>query len=177
MDRSSPTLNALEILPGLPHRQLPVRLVMQRAAVTDHSGNLWHPDEYFQNGALSDPPRQVGGTPDPGLYAQERYGHFTYSIPVDTRSRYTLVLHFAELYWVPDPMGGVGVGSRVFRVYCNGSTLLDNFDIFKEAGSLRALTKTFNHLRPSAEGKLDLTFDAVENYATVSAIEVIDESE
>jgi hypothetical protein len=176
MDRSSPTLNALEILPGLPHRQLPVRLVTQHSTVTDHNGNLWHPDNYYLNGAISDPPRPVEGTPDPNLYALERFGHFTYSIPVDTRDRYTLVLHFAELYWVPDSMG-VGVGSRVFSVYCNGSTLLDNFDIFKEAGSLHALTKTFSHLRPSSEGKLDLTFEPITNYATISAIEVIDESQ
>jgi hypothetical protein len=177
MERSAPTLSALEILPGMPHRQRPVRLVMQRSAVTDHSGNLWHPDNYYQDGTLSDAPRQVNGTPDPSLYAQERYGHFTYSIPVDPRGHYTLVLHFAELYWVPDPSDGAGVGSRKFRVYCNGSTLLDNFDIFKEAGSQHALTKTFNHLLPSPEGKLDLTFDPIINYATVEAIEVIDESE
>ena len=150
-ERTTPSLNALEILPGLPHRQLPIRLVMQRAALKDHEGNIWHPDNYFHNGFLSDPPRQVTGTPDPDLYSQERYGYFTYSLPVDTRSRYTLVLHFAELYWVPIPSDSNHVGSRVFRVYCNGSTLLDNFDIFKEVGSLHALTKTFNHLRPSPE--------------------------
>jgi len=173
--RTTPLLNALEILPGLPHRQFPIRLVMQAAAVTDHSGNVWHPDNYFQSGVVSDPPRQISGTPDPKLYAQERYGHFTYSIPVDARSRYTLVLHFAELYWIPDASGKIGVGSRVFRVYCNGATLLDNFDIFKEVGSLHALTKTFYHLRPTPEGKLDLTFDPLVNYATISAIEVIDE--
>lgn len=173
--RTTPLLNALEILPGLPHRQIPIRLVMQAAAVTDHNGNVWHPDNYFQNGVVSDPPRQVSGTPDPKLYAQERYGHFTYSIPVDARGRYTLVLHFAELYWIPDPSGNIGVGSRVFRVYCNGATLLNDFDIFKEAGSLHALTKTFNHLRPTPEGKLDITFDPLVNYATISAIEVIDE--
>jgi len=177
MDRSAPSLNALEILPGLPHRQLPIRLVMQQTAVIDHLGNSWHPDDYFQNGALSDPPQQITGTPDPALYAQERFGHFAYSIPVDTRGRYTLIFHFAEHYWIPNPSDSVGVGSRVFRVFCNGTTLLDNFDIIKEAGSLHALTKTFNHLRPSPEGKLDLTFEPIENYATVSAIEVIDESE
>ena len=174
---TTPVLNALEILPGLPHRQLPIRLVMQAAAVTDHDGNLWHPDNYFQGGITSDPPRQVSGTPDPKLFAQERYGHFTYSIPVDTRGRYTLILHFAELYWIPDSSGKIGVGTRVFRVYCNGTTLLDNFDIFKEVGSLHALTKTFYHLRPSTEGKLDLTFEPIKNFATISAIEVIDESE
>jgi Malectin domain len=177
MERSSPSLNAIEILPGLSHRQLPVRIVTQQAAVTDHDGNLWHSDNYFQNGSTSDPPKQVSGTPDPNLYEQERYGHFTYSIPVDTRGRYTLVLHFAELYWVPQASGSGVAGSRVFKIYCNGSTLLDNFDILKEAGSLHALTKTFYHLRPTAEGKLDLTFEPIVNYATVSAIEVIDESE
>ena len=176
-ERSSATVNAIEILPGLPHRQLPVRLVMQREAITDHDGNLWHPDTYFLGGTPSDFPKQVGGTPDPNLYAQERYGHFTYAIPVDTHGRYTLVLHFAELYWGSQTSGLGGVGSRVFRVICNGSTLLDNFNIFKEAGSLNALTKTFHHLQPSAEGKLDLTFEPIVNFATVSAIEVIDESE
>jgi len=175
--RSAPSLNAIEILPGIPHRQQPVRLVMQPTAVRDHSGNLWHSDNYFSNGATNDQPRTISGTPDPNLYAWERYGHFTYSIPVDTRGRYTLVLHFAELYWTPETAGSAGVGRRVFRVYCNGSTLLDDFDIFKEAGSQHALTKTFHHLRPSPEGKLDLTFDPIKNYATISAIEVIDESE
>ena len=65
----------------------------------------------------------------------------------------------------------------ILSVYCNGSTLLDNFGIFKEVGSLHALTKTFYHLRPSPEGKLDSTFEPFVSYATVSAIEVVDESE
>ena len=37
-------------------------------------------------------------------------------------------------------------GRRVFKVMCNGQTLLDKFDIFREAGSLHELTKTFHHL-------------------------------
>jgi len=170
---STPSLNAIELLPSEPHKQLPIRLVAQRAAVTDHMGNVWRPDTYYQNGHLSDLPQIVSGTQDPSLYAHERYGHFIYSVPVDPHGRYKVVLHFAELYWGADP----GIGRRIFRILCNGSTLIDNFDIFKEAGSLRPVTKTFSHLRPSAEGKLDLTFEPIENYATVSAIEVIDESE
>jgi hypothetical protein len=169
---TEPSLNAIEILPGLPHKMLPIRLVMQRTSVTDRSGNFWHPDNYFQNGRISDVPEQVSGTSDPDIYANERFGHFAYSIPVDTRSRYSLVLHFAELYWAND-----GAGRRRFRVLCNGSTLLDDFDIFKEAGSLHALTKTFHHLHPSPEGKLNLTFEPLQNNATVSAIEVLDEGQ
>jgi hypothetical protein len=71
-----------------------------------------------------------------------------------------------------------GVGSRVFDVYCNGTTLLKNFDIFKEAhGPLVARDKTFHNLRPDAQGKLVLSFIPVQDYACVNAIEVEEESE
>lgn len=87
------------------------------------------------------------------------------------------MLHFAELYFGAGEYAGKTVGGRVFNVMCNGSALLDDFDIFKEAGAMRGLTKTFHHLKPTAQGKLNLTFEPVANFATVSAIEVLDESE
>ena len=110
---------------------------------TDHNGQFWHPDDYYMNGHLSDQHHEVEGSPDPELFSTERYGHFSYAIPVDTRDRYTLILHFVELYFGNQAGGAGGVGSRVFKVMCNGETLLDNFDIYKEAGSLHVLTKTF----------------------------------
>ncbi len=176
-ERGAPALNALEILPGIPHKQLPIRIVTQPTPYTDHNGQFWHPDNYFMNGRLSTQRQQAQDSADPDLFAGERYGHFSYALPVDTRDRYTLVLHFAEFYFGPHASGVGGVGSRVFRVMCNGVTLLDNFDIYKEAGSLHALTKTFYHLKPSAQGKLNLTFEPIENNATISGIEVLDESE
>jgi hypothetical protein len=174
---SPSTLSAIEILPGTPHRQLPIRQVTQPRAFTDHSGQFWHPDDYFLDGYISKNSPQIKGTPDPDLFAAERYGHFTYAIPVDTRDRYTLILHFAEFYFGSGASGFGGEGTRVFRVLCNGNTLLDNFDIYKEAGSLHALTKTFSHLKPSAQGKLNITFEPIVNNATVSGIEVLDESQ
>ena len=174
-ERGTASLNAIEILPGTPHQQLPIRLVMQPRSFTDHDGQFWHPDNYFLDGYTSTKPAQISGTADPDIFTAERYGHFTYAIPVDTRDRYTLVLHFAEFYFGPSASGVGGAGSRVFRVLCNGDTLLDNFDIYKEAGSLHALIKTFNHLKPTAQGKLDITFEPIANNATVSGIEVIDE--
>jgi hypothetical protein len=129
------------------------------------------------NGRLSDKREETIGSPDPDLFATERYGHFTYAIPVDTRDRYTLIFHFVEFYFGPQTPGGGGVGSRLFRVMCNGQTLLDNFDIYKEAGSLHVLTKAFYHMKPSAQGKLNLTFEPLVNNATVSGIEVLDESQ
>jgi hypothetical protein len=176
-ERAAPSVSAIEILPGTPHKQLPIRIVTQPTSLADHNGQLWHADNYYMNGYISTKRSQVSGTSDPDLFAAERYGHFSYAIPVDVRDRYTVILHFAELYFGPGASGTGGVGSRVFRVICNGNTLLDDFDIYKEAGSLHALTKTFNHLKPTAQGKLNLTFEPIANNATVSGIEVIDESE
>jgi len=178
VDRRGPaTLSAIEILPGTPHRQLPIRLVTQPTSYTDHSGQFWRPDDDYMDGYTGTKRTKIEGTPDPDLFAAERYGHFTYAIPVDTRDRYTLILHFAESYFGPGEAGGGGEESRVFRVLCNGNTLLDNFDIYKEVGSLHALTKTFYHLKPTAQGKLNLTFEPIANNATVSGIEVRDESQ
>ena len=174
-ERATASVNAIEILPGTPHMQHPIRLVMQPRSFTDRNGQFWYPDDYFLDGYTSTRHAQITGTDDQGIFAAERYGHFTYAIPVDTRDRYTLILHFAEFYFGPSASGVGGVGSRVFRVVCNGNTLLDNFDIYKEAGSLHARIKTFNHLKPTAQGKLNITFEPIVNNATVSGIEVIDE--
>lgn len=171
-----PSLNAIEILPSAPHAQLPIRLIMYSTPLTDSKGQFWSPDNYFMNGQLASQTHLLVDTPDPDLFAGERYGHFTYAIPVDSRGTYTLLLHFAELYFGPEAPGGGGEGSRVFKVICNGQTLLDNFDIFKEAGSLHEVAKTFRHLKPSAQGKLNLTFEPIKNNATISGIEVLDEA-
>lgn len=174
-EMGAPVINAIEIVPGLPHKTLPIRLVMQRTSRTDRQGRLWHADDYFIGGHWSGRPLPVEGSSEPDLFSFERYGHFTYAIPVDTRDRYTLILHFAEFYFGPHAAGG-GTGSRVFRVLCNGNTLLDGFDIYQEAGSLHLVSKSFSHLKPSAQGKLNITFEPIVNNATVSGIEVLDES-
>jgi hypothetical protein len=169
-----PTVNAIEILPAVHHAQIPIRLIMQTTPFTDSKGQIWRPDNYFMNGRLSNQIHPLLDSPDPDLFSGERYGHFTYAIPVDSRGTYTLILHFAELYFTS---AASGTHARIFKVMCNGETLLDNFDIFKQAGSFREVTKTFRHLKPSAQGKLNITFEPIANNATVSGIEVLDESQ
>lgn len=173
----TPSLNAIEILPGIPHAQLPVRIIPQSTPLTDSAGRFWHPDTYFMHGRLAVQPHPLQNSSDPDLFSEERFGHFTYAIPVDTRDKYTIILHFAEFYFGSSAPGGGGVGGRIFKVMCNGQTLLDNFDIYKEAGSFHELSKTFHHIVPSAQGKLNLTFEPIVNNATVSGIEVLDESQ
>lgn len=168
-------LNALAILPSSPHRLLPIRLITQPSAGVDHSGNVWQPDDYHFGGQSSYQRLVVKGTQDPELYSMERFGHFTYAIPVALDSQYTVRFYFAEYYFGSQASGIGGVGSRIFHVMCNGVSLLQNFDILKQADSLQIVTKTFQHIAPTAQAKLNLTFEPVNNYASVSAIEVLDE--
>lgn len=170
----TPSLSAIEIVPGTPHKQIPIRLVTQPTPYTDRNGQTWHPDTYFWSGRYLVHNLPSVGASDLDLPPSERYGHFSYAIPVDPRDRYTLVLHFSELFFGGEEPGGAG--KRVFRVLCNGTTLLDDFDIYKEAGSFHLMKKTFSHLKPTAQGKLNISFEPIKNYATVTAIEVIDES-
>ncbi len=170
-----PVLNAIAIVPSPNGKIQPIRIVTQDRNFTDHEGRVWGPDRYFSGGRPTTVGQTVAGTPDPGVYSGERYGHFNYAIPV-AEGHYTLTLRFAETYFGPHNPGRGGVGNRLFNVYCNGATLLRNFDIFKEAGGEnRAVDKTFHGLQPNAQGKLILTFEPIRDYASLNAIEVIEE--
>ena len=48
----------------------------------------------------------MSGTEDPELCGAELFGHVSYVIPVDSRGRYRVVLHFAEFCCGPQLAGG-----------------------------------------------------------------------
>jgi hypothetical protein len=170
-----PIINAIEIVPGLPHRLRPIRMVAQNSFFVDAAGNLWMPDTYYSSGQLASDKVAIGGTSEPGLFAGERYGNFNYALPVDKGS-YRLTLYFSEKYWGSDVSKSRGVGSRVFDVFCNGVALTRNLDIVEAAGPGRALVKTYHGLRPNAQGKLVVSFVPDVNYASVDAVEVEEET-
>lgn len=167
-------VNAVEILPGTPHRMLPVRIVVGHSPYRDSNGNTWMPDRYFFGGRLSSFGGDLSKVTDGRLYEWHRFGHFQYIVPVGTGAKYTLKLYFME-HWFGVQNGGIGgIGSRVFDVSCNGSMLLKGFDIFREAGS-QPLVKSFQHIEPTPQGKLEIYFTPAVNYPSISAIEVIPE--
>lgn len=167
-------VNAIEIIPGLAHRMLPMRIVTGHTSYRDSAGNLWQSDHYFFGGRLSWFAGELSEVPDRGLYECHRFGHFRYVIPVATGSKYAVKLYFLEHWFGMQNRGSGGAGSRIFDVSSNGSTLLKSFDIYREAGS-GPLVKTFPHIEPTAQGKIELYFTPVVNYPSVSAIEVIPE--
>lgn len=168
-------VNGIEIVPGERGRLRPLRFVARERGYTDTQGRVWLPDSLSTGGRVVMRQQEVSGAPDPGLYQSERFGNFSYAIPVAPGS-YTMTLHFAESWHGPGRPDGGGVGSRIFDVSCNRAPLLRDFDIFAEAkGGYRALERRFAGLHPNAQGKLEVAFVPTRNYACVNAIEVLDE--
>jgi hypothetical protein len=62
----------------------------------------------------------------------------------------------------------------MFNVICNGVILLKDFDILAE-GDSKPVVKTFEHVQASADGRIELYFMPIVNYATISAIEILPE--
>ncbi|MBS1829192.1 MAG: hypothetical protein JST93_28075 [Acidobacteria bacterium] len=167
-------LNAIEILPNDTGKPLPIRIVTRNANVTDHAGKLWEIDRYYNGGRQLSDGELVSGSGDPELFLWQRYGSFTYRFPVPP-GRYTLRLLFAETFFGPNNRGKGGLGSRIFNVYSGGTTLLKRFEIFREAGERRAVEKVFRGLAPNAQGRIDVSFEAVVQYPLVNALELTPE--
>jgi hypothetical protein len=167
-------VNAIEILPSVAGKPLPLRILAGRAVYRDHAGNEWMPDRFFFGGRRTYRAEGLPNIAESGLFQWERFGHFRYNLPVAPGREYAVTLYFSEAWFGAHGGGSGGVGSRVFDVYCNGTTLLKDFDILREQENGVAI-KTFRHVKPTAQGKLELSFVPVTNYPLINAIEVVAE--
>ncbi len=174
-DGKQATLSAIEILPGLRDRMRPVRILARQTPYYSNDSHWWSPDNYFEGGQLASYSTEVTGTDDPELFESERWGNFSYAIPV-APGRYLLTLYFAARQSDPaELLNSESKGAEiqhVFNVYCNGKVLLQDFDLTKEAHATDGITRKFAGLEPNAQGKLLVRFEPVEGYATVVGIEV-----
>ena len=178
----SAMLSAIEILPGVRGQIRPVRIIARDVPYYSNDSRWWSPDLYFKGGQISNSQEPAQDTDDPEFYETERWGHFSYAIPV-APGKYTVYLHFIE-HHAADSFDRVALPSaqaepasedRAFNVFCNGKTVISGLDIVKEAGENRPLVRKIKGLEPNAQGKLLLEFVPVTRYATVTAIEVMPE--
>jgi hypothetical protein len=171
-------LSAIEILPGVARQIRPVRVLARQSPYYSNDSHWWSPDSYFEGGQLAPYAQEVTGTDDPELYETERWGNFSYAVPV-TPGKYSLVLRFAARHsnpGEPAPENASTYVSHVFDVFCNGKTLLENFDLGKEAANKGdVVIRRFAAIEPNAQGKIILSFVPVSGHATVSGIEVLPE--
>jgi hypothetical protein len=110
-----------------------------------------HPKRFCRHlsNMLGDGPRQVGAS---GLTGLETIEVTVADKKAPSESPYTVRLYFAE----PDALAP---GQRVFRVTLQGKTVLENLDVFKEAGgSHRTMVKEFKAIK--IKDVLKLTFES-----------------
>jgi len=170
-------LSAIEILPGVRGHIRPVRLLARQTPYYSNDSHWWSPDNYFEGGQMASYTSPVSGTDDPELYETERWGNFSYAIPVSP-GKYTVLLHFAVRHGDWDQSLSLSGDNRatvahIFNVFCNGKVLLNNFNLVKEARQTDVVFRKATGLEPNAQGKLLLSFVPVEGYATVTGIEVL----
>ncbi|MGO9637800.1 MAG: malectin domain-containing carbohydrate-binding protein [Terracidiphilus sp.] len=176
-DGKQAILSAIEILPGFRGHIRPVRLLARQSPYYSNDSYWWSPDNYFQGGQLAAYTPPVRGTDDPELYETERWGNFSYAIPVSPGT-YSVSLHFAVRHGDWDQPASPSGENRapvahIFDVYCNGNALLKSFNPAREARQTDVVIRKFTDQRPNAQGKLLLNFVPVEGYATVTGIEVL----
>ena len=170
-------LSGIELMPGSRGQLRPVRIVTRDVPYYSDDSHWWNADTYFKGGQFAATEEAAAGTDDPELYSTERWGHFSYAIPV-TPGKYVVTLHFIERQFHAanrgQPSSSQGsAGTRLFNVFCNRKLILRDLNILEQAGEGRALVRQVSGLEPDAQGKLVLEFVPVHYYATVTAIEVV----
>jgi hypothetical protein len=168
-------VNAAELTSSASDDGVPLRMLAGPATFRDDQGNTWLPERFFRGGRRAFHADELPKVADSRLFEWERYGHFRYSVPVVAGKEYRVKLYFSEGWFGKSNGGPGGIGSRLFDVYCNGTTLLKNFDILQEQKNGAAVV-TFSRVKPTAHGMLELYFEPVKNYPLINAIEVEPES-
>jgi hypothetical protein len=164
-------INAAELTPSNSEAGLPLRMLAGPASFHDNHGNIWVPERFFQGGRRTFHADNLPKVVNPGLFEWERYGHFGYHIPVVADKEYKITLYFSEGWFGRSNGGPGGIGSRVFDVYSNGAILLKNFDIARDQNN-GTVVVTFDHVKPTAHGMLELYFTPIQNYPLINAVEV-----
>ncbi len=130
---------------------------------TSQDGTIYQTDADFSGGQAASTTATITGTTDPVLYQTERYGNFSYQIPLPN-GNYEVTLKFAEIYWN-------GTGQRIFNVSMQGTQVISNLDIYAKVGKNAAYDVTIPV--SVTYGVLNIGFSTVVDNAKVSAIEVI----
>jgi len=107
---------------------------------TATDGTVYSADTYFTSGTSFTATTTITTGTDPTLYTYYRYGEPTpaiYNIPLSNGS-YTVHIKYAEM----DPTKGIG--SRVFGVTVQGTTVASSFDILTHVAALTPLDEAYS---------------------------------
>jgi len=139
----------------------------------DTSGVTWQPESewvfgfmgYSGGSTIAVLDADIAATSDDGLYRRQREGLSLYSVWIGDGAYEAICrveLHFAELT-------ATGAGQRAFSVSIEDQTVLENLDLYQEAGYRTAYVRTFDTV--VRDRQLDIEFTG--GAATIAGIRVI----
>lgn len=138
------------------------------SAATTYKGVTYAADQFGLGGAENSSLDTITGAEDSLLFNSERYGNFTYNIPVDS-GNYQVALHLAELYWDQ-------AGQRLMSLVAEGTPVLEDFDPYRNFGHDVAHT-TPPVIVAVDDGLLTITSSATLDNAALSGIIVRESDE
>lgn len=121
-------------------------------------------DKYVSGGMTNTTRDNVEGG---ALYQSERYGEFKYEIPVTANGRYTVTLHFAEVYQT-------NPGTRSFDVAIEGNVVVDDLDLFEKVGHDVGYSQTFSDIQVN-DGSVSIQLIANVQNPTMAGLAVYSE--
>ncbi|WP_238596570.1 GH92 family glycosyl hydrolase [Abditibacterium utsteinense] len=161
--------------PSLPNVPIILKLPIRVIAGSEDATGGFVPDFNMEDGSTNGNTTPVDvSAPNAGpeaIYQSERYGSdFSYRFPVPKTGRYTVRLHFAEIF-------GAQANERVENIDINGTRVLENFSVAAEAGQNKAVVKEFTDIAPNAQGEIVVRIAAApgsaDKNAKISGIEIL----
>ena len=130
------------------------------------AGVAFEGDKFFRGGSTNPTSDPISGTDDDGLFQTERYGQYSYEVPVSPAS-YDVELYFNELYQTT-------AGARAFSVTVEEQVVFSNLDLFAVSGHDTAYKRVVNNVAV-IDGSLTIALTATTDNATISGFAVYSE--
>ncbi|HEX9973417.1 MAG TPA: malectin domain-containing carbohydrate-binding protein, partial [bacterium] len=141
----------------------PLRINCGGSDYLDQNKHSWLDDMLFFGGKLTTCQESIANTVDDRLYQTARSGMTKYEFPIQKNGLYKITLHFAEFQHQ-------SARKRIFDVKIEDHFMLENFDIFAQAGGFSALVKSANI--EVTDNQLDISFLSKVGEPCISAIEI-----
>ncbi len=133
------------------------------ASEATFDGVTYQADRFASGGdtqTITDP---ISGTDEDTLYQSERYGAYSYEIPVSAAT-YSVRLHMVEMYHS-------AAGMRNFNITVEGVAAVTNLDLFAEVGQHAAYEAIVNGVSVS-DGRISIELETNMDNATISGIAI-----
>jgi len=120
-------------------------------------------DKYSDGGTPNSTTDMIAGTTADALFQTERYGTYSYKVPVTTGT-FTIKLFMAEIYQTT-------AGARSFNVSVEGQVVLSNLDLYSQAGHDGAYEYVVEDVRVT-DGTLNIALQSVVDNATLAGFAI-----